>query len=61
MLEAATAGGKREVPGSRESLKTRGFRFCLKFPVDRSNAEKAEPTGKNRHGAKSKRWVAKWH
>jgi len=59
MLEAATAGGKREVPGSRESLKTRGFRFWLKFPVDRSNDENAEQTGKNRHRAKSKRWAAK--
>ncbi|MBH2044054.1 MAG: hypothetical protein I8H87_11125 [Comamonadaceae bacterium] len=60
MLEAETAGGKRGMLGRRESAQTR-FRFWPKFPVDRSDAENADPTGQNRHGAKNKRREAKKH
>ncbi|MGB4227887.1 MAG: hypothetical protein WBJ68_14830 [Candidatus Dechloromonas phosphoritropha] len=61
MLEAAIAGGIREMPGSRESRQTRGYRIWVKFPVDRSNDENAKPTSQNWYGAKRKRREAKWH
>ena len=48
------------MPGSRESRQTRR-QIWQKFPVDRSNAENAKPTGQNRHEAKCKRRKAKKH
>jgi hypothetical protein len=55
MLEAETVGGKRKMPGSRKTPKTRGFRIWPKFPVDRSDAENPEPTCQNQQAAKRKR------